>query len=110
MGARGKENATFGPGSSGDGMDLPDRAMRAHYNAIENDVVYFLAATALVTSGADSTAQIILSTFYQVFRICHAVFYMLGKQPFRALSFLGGVLCCFTMLAYAFIQMIVNRF
>uniref|UniRef100_A0A7S4HZ06 Microsomal glutathione S-transferase 1 n=1 Tax=Vannella robusta TaxID=1487602 RepID=A0A7S4HZ06_9EUKA len=104
--ARGKDYTPVGQDTSS--MSLAARAMRAHYNAIENDLVWLFATTALMYSQANVNAIIAFNTFYQFFRICHAIFYMLGKQPFRALSFLGGAICCIIMLCYAFVQVIIN--
>lgn len=73
------------------------RAKRAHQNALENAVPFFVIAFLYaLTSPTQGAAQIYFFTFLGA-RVLHSVFYLLGRQPFRTLSFAVGVLALFGM-------------
>lgn len=79
--------------------DHPDvaRAKRAHQNALENAVPFFVVAALYVASGATKTGA---ATYFGVFvgaRLLHSVFYLWGKQPWRTLMFATGALAVIGM-------------
>lgn len=79
--------------------DHPDtlRAGRAHMNALENAVPFFVVAGLYVMTGASKTgAQIYCYTFLAM-RLLHSVFYLAGKQPFRTITFAIGALAVLGM-------------
>jgi glutathione S-transferase len=68
------------------------RIKRAHINALENAVPFFVIGALYVATGATKTgAQLYCYTFLAA-RLLHSVFYLAGKQPFRTLSFGVGAL------------------
>ena len=74
--------------------DHPDvqRVKRAHQNAIENVLPFFVVGALYVLSGPSKLgAQAYLITF-TVARLLHSLFYLFGKQPFRTMMFAIGVL------------------
>jgi uncharacterized MAPEG superfamily protein len=73
-----------------------ERLKKAHYNAVENLVLF--AAVVLIASEMEisNAATISASAAYFWARIAHAVFYAAGIPYLRTLSWavaLGGVLC-----------------
>ena len=81
--------------------DHPDvqRVKRAHMNALENAIPFFIIGALFVLTGASkSGAQIYFYTFLSV-RLLHTVFYLWGKQPFRTLCFAIGALATLGMAA-----------
>ena len=82
------------------------RAKRAHQNALENAVPFFVIAFLYaLTSPAPGAARIYFFTFVGA-RVLHSVFYLWGRQPFRTLSFGVGVLALFGM-AFQVIRVVV---
>lgn len=76
------------------------RAKRAHANAVENSMLFFvLGALYVATQGSKIGAQAYFFTFLGA-RLLHSLFYLLGKQPFRTLSFVVGALACLGMAAH----------
>jgi glutathione S-transferase len=63
------------------------RIKRAHLNALENSVPFFVIGLLYtLTSPGLTLARILLLTFVAV-RLLHAVFYLTAKQPFRTMMF-----------------------
>lgn len=82
--------------------DHPDvlRVKRAHVNALENAVPFFVVGALYVaTGGTKLGAEAYCGTFLAV-RVLHSLFYLWGKQPFRTMSFALGVLCIFGMAVH----------
>lgn len=76
------------------------RVKQAHTNAIENAIPFFvLGALYVVTHGSKTGAQAYFFTFLAM-RVLHSLFYLLGKQPFRTISFAIGVLACLGMAVH----------
>jgi uncharacterized MAPEG superfamily protein len=99
------------PMTSSGTMDPADRAMRVHYNALENDIIWLMAALAMFFAGANINAQIILNTIYTAARVGHAIFYLFGvRPPFRGICFGVGLFTCLTMFLYAIGQSIKNKY
>jgi len=82
--------------------DHPDvlRAKRAHMNALENAVPFFIVGALYVATGATKTgAQVYCFTFLAM-RLLHTVFYLRGMQPFRTISFAVGALAVLGMAVH----------
>lgn len=80
--------------NKGEAVEAEDEAVarskRAHQNLIESALPFFPVALLYVMTGATHNgAAIYMYTFVAV-RILHTIFYMLGKQPFRTISFAIG--------------------
>jgi uncharacterized MAPEG superfamily protein len=101
------EDAVLNKSTRADG-EHPDtlRAGRAHMNALENAVPFFIIGGLYVVTGASkSSAQIYCYTFLAM-RLLHSVFYLAGKQPFRSITFGVGALAVLGM-AYHVIRALV---
>jgi uncharacterized MAPEG superfamily protein len=73
------------------------RAQRAHMNALENAVPFFVVGALYVATGATTAgAQGYFYTFLAA-RLLHTVFYFSGRQPFRSISFGVGALAVLGM-------------
>jgi uncharacterized MAPEG superfamily protein len=73
------------------------RAIRAHMNAMENCVPFFVLGMLYVATGATKTgAQGYFFTFLGA-RVVHAIAYLTGKQPLRTIAFAVGVAAMFGM-------------
>jgi len=75
-------------------QDHPDvlRAKRAHLNALENAVPFFVVG--YLYAGVASSERSVLIYFgtFVAARILHSVFYLWGRQPFRTLTFAIGLM------------------
>jgi uncharacterized MAPEG superfamily protein len=68
------------------------RWKRAHQNAIESALPFFVVGFLYSLTGPSFTgAQAYFYTFLGA-RILHSIFYLAGKQPFRTISFAVGAL------------------
>lgn len=79
--------------------DHPDvaRARRAHQNALENAVPFFVIGALYVATGATRTGAAIYFGVFTGARLLHSVFYLWGKQPWRTLMFAVGALAIIGM-------------
>ncbi len=73
------------------------RAKRAHYNAIENLVVFATLALTVNFSGVGNSTSALACEIYFYARAAHYVVYMLGVPFLRTLAFMVGVACQFTL-------------
>ena len=76
-------------------VEHPDvqRIKRAHINALENAVPFFVIG--FIYTQTNPGLMMVRGLFFTflAFRLFHALFYLSAKQPFRTLSFaLGGVI------------------
>lgn len=74
-------------------VDHPDvlRTKRAHQNAIESALPFFAIGLAYAMSNPSKVgAQAYFFTFLAA-RVLHSIVYLLGKQPWRTLTFAVGV-------------------
>ena len=72
------------------------RVKRAHQNAIENAIPFFVVGALYSMIASKTGALVYFGTFVAV-RLLHTVFYLAGRQPFRTLSFGIGVLATIGM-------------
>ena len=73
------------------------RVKRAHTNALENAVPFFvIGALYAATNPSTTGVQAFFFTFLAM-RLLHSVFYLWGKQPFRTASFAIGALATIGM-------------
>jgi uncharacterized MAPEG superfamily protein len=68
------------------------RVKRAHMNALENAVPFFVVGALYAASGPSKTAALIYFGTFTAARLLHSIVYLWGRQPFRTISFLVGVL------------------
>ena len=74
------------------------RIKRAHMNALENAVPFFIIGFIYSQSAPSMMmAQGLFFSFVTI-RVLHAVFYLSAKQPFRTMSFAIGALLNLTMV------------
>jgi uncharacterized MAPEG superfamily protein len=67
------------------------RVKRAHQNALENAVPFFVIGLGYALTGASKVgAEAYFFTFLAA-RVLHSLFYLFGKQPFRTVTFAVGV-------------------
>ena len=87
------EDARQLSGTTGE-SEHPDvqRVKRAHQNALENLVPFFIVAWFYVATAPSRTAAIAYFGTFTAARILHSVFYLWGRQPFRTISFAIGSL------------------
>ena len=81
-------------------VEHPDvqRLKRAHMNAIENAVPFFVIAFLYTqTSPSMTVARALFFTFVAI-RVLHAIFYATAKQPFRTLAFTVGAIINLAMV------------
>lgn len=106
---RGKYKSYLNPEDSpqkSDGGDHPEvaRVSRAHRNSIENILPFFGIGLLFAMTGQNPlVAQILIGTFTGA-RVIHSIAYIAGKQPFRTLSFLTGVLTLLAMSAMVILK------
>lgn len=83
------------------------RALQAHRNALENFLPFFALATVyvLLCGASPLGAQLYCGVFAGA-RWLHTASYLAGKQPYRTLSFLVGVLCMLGLI----VQILVKAF
>ncbi|XP_070532497.1 microsomal glutathione S-transferase 1-like isoform X1 [Ptychodera flava] len=70
---------------------VPCRNLRCHLNDVEN-IPAFLALGAMYL--ATKPSPIVAMWHFRIFaisRVCHTIIYMIGVQPYRAISFLFGL-------------------
>ncbi|MDX1921557.1 MAG: MAPEG family protein [Alphaproteobacteria bacterium] len=73
------------------------RAKRAHYNAVENLVVFATLVLIVNFSGFGNSTSALACQIYFYARAAHYVLYTLGVPFLRTLSFIVGVACQFTL-------------
>lgn len=73
------------------------RVKRAHQNAMENALPFFVIGFFYALTGPSRTAALIYFGVFVAVRLLHTFFYLAGVQPFRTLSFGVGVLATFGM-------------
>ena len=76
------------------------RTQRAHRNAIENLVPYFVVASLYAITAPSATAAWIYFGFYVVTRILHSFFYLNAIQPWRTAMFALGSLAVLGMAVH----------
>src|SRR6185436_18500916 len=75
-------------------VEHPDvqRVKRAHLNLVENAVPFFVIGFLYVMTDPDMLLAFVASRFL------HTLFYLTGRQPFRAACFAAGLLLNSVML------------
>ena len=107
-GARGKSKVAMNPedlltvskGSTLVDSEPPEvaRVMRVHANGQANILQFlFLGALFVQVGGSATEAQILFGTF-TVARVLYSIVYMAGKQPWRTITFIIGVLTTVALL------------
>lgn len=70
-----------------------DRAKKAHYNAVENLVVFAAAVLALNATGISNDTTVLACTVYFWARLVHYIVYTAGIPWLRTLSYAVGWIC-----------------
>jgi len=80
-------------------VEHPDvrRVIKAHTNALENAIPFFVVGALYVVAGASKTGALVYFATFVGARILHTFVYLAGKQPFRTLSFAIGALAVIGM-------------
>jgi uncharacterized MAPEG superfamily protein len=73
------------------------RAKRAHQNALENGVTFFVVGALYASIGPSKTGVLWYFGTFTAMRLLHSVFYLWGKQPWRTISFAIGALAVIGM-------------
>lgn len=96
------EDAAVVKGGKVEAVDHPDvqRVKRAHQNLLENIVPFYAVGLLYaLTNPSALGAQAYCYTFLGT-RLLHSVFYLWGRQPFRTLAFVVGVLALLGMCVH----------
>jgi uncharacterized MAPEG superfamily protein len=95
-----EDSTTFKGQNVGVDDDAVLRVKRAHQNAIENAVPFFAVGLLYVLTGATKLgAEAYFFTFTGA-RVLHSLFYLAGKQPWRTLMWVIGVLATVGMAVH----------
>jgi glutathione S-transferase len=76
------------------------RVKRAHANALENAVPFFAIGALYAATGPSRNAALAYFGTFVAARVLHSVFYIWGKQPFRTILFVVGVLATVGMAVH----------
>jgi microsomal prostaglandin-E synthase 1 len=74
------------------------RVLRAHFNAVVNILPFLVLAFVLVELNVPALEAWILFGSFSFFRWMHSFMYLGGKQPFRTMFFLGGLLATLAVM------------
>jgi uncharacterized MAPEG superfamily protein len=75
------------------------RLKAAHYNAVENLVVFAALVLTAHSAGVLNDVTLLATTAYFWARVVHAVVYTLAIPWLRTLSFTAGWICCMAIAA-----------
>jgi uncharacterized MAPEG superfamily protein len=76
------------------------RVKRAHANAMENALPFFVIATLYVTTRPSKNAALAYFGSFAAARVLHSIVYVWGKQPARTILFTVGVLSLIGMAVH----------
>jgi uncharacterized MAPEG superfamily protein len=76
------------------------RAQRAHINALENAVPFFVVGWLYVMTGATATGAAAYFYTFLGARVLHSIFYLRGLQPWRTVAFAVGALAIVGMAVH----------
>jgi uncharacterized MAPEG superfamily protein len=87
------EDAGFFKVNAAEG-DHPDveRVRRAHANLIESAVPFFVVGALYAATGPSKEAALAYYGSFVAARLLHSIVYIWGKQPYRTICFVVGVL------------------
>ena len=74
------------------------RVKRAHLNAIENCVPFFVIGFLYTQTNPSMLMTVILFLVFVIARLLHAIFYLTARQPFRTVCFFVGAIVNFIMI------------
>jgi len=74
-------------------QDPPEvaRVLRAHANAMANIVPFAILGLVYVLAGGSAQVALIVFGVFTAVRIAHSVAYLAGKQPWRTIFFVSGL-------------------
>jgi glutathione S-transferase len=76
---------------------LPQRCANVWRNDVENLPLFLALALAYVLLGASRESAQLLFGLYVGARYAHTVAYLVGKQPWRAMFYLAGLVVCWVI-------------
>lgn len=76
------------------------RAKRAHMNAIENALPFFVVGALYAATAPSKNAALAYFGTFAAARLLHSVVYLWGRQPFRTMMFAIGVLATLGMAVH----------
>jgi uncharacterized MAPEG superfamily protein len=79
-----------------------ERARKAHYNAVENLVVFAAAVLALNAAGIGNDVTALACTVYFWVRLVHYIVYTAGIPWLRTLSYAAGWVCSVVLILELF--------
>ncbi len=85
-------------------VDPVMRVKRAHLNAVENAVPYFVLGFLYLAVGATKQGAVVYMWTYTASRLLHSVFYLRGKQPWRTISYAVGALALAGMAVHVILR------
>lgn len=74
------------------------RVLRAHRNDLESTLPFLAIGVPYLFTNPSASLASGLFIAFTAFRLVFSVFYLLGVQPWRSLSFIAGELCVLVML------------
>ena len=75
-----------------------ERLKKAHYNAVENLVLFATLVLVAHAAGISNETTVLVCKVYFWARVVHVVSYTLGIPWVRTLSFAAGWVCCVALL------------
>lgn len=75
-----------------------ERLKKAHYNAVENLVLFATLVLVAHAAGISNETTVLVCKVYFWARVVHVVSYTLGIPWVRTLSFAAGWVCCIALL------------
>ena len=106
-GVRGKTKTTPNKEDGGRGAaivdaDPPDvaRVLRAHKNAMANIVPFAILGLIYVLSGGSATVAMAVFGVFTFARIAHSFAYLGGRQPWRSVFFVVGLLSTVVLIGF----------
>ncbi len=89
-----EDTSTVAKGAKVIAQEPPEvaRVLRAHNNAFVNIIPFLVLAFVLVELNVSALEAWILFSLFSFFRWVHTFCYLGQKQPFRTMSFVGGLL------------------
>jgi uncharacterized MAPEG superfamily protein len=82
--------------------------LRAHSNAQASIYPFFILGLLFVLAGSTPVAATILFGIFTAARLTHSIVYLAGKQPWRTLAFVVGLLATMALMVNVF-WLIVKR-
>lgn len=97
-----EDSRLFGaPPNQGEQPEILMRAEAAWRNDLENIPMFIAAALCGLLTGVPESIYIPLLVAFCIGRTVHTVFLIVGKQPWRFLGYIAGVVCTGSMFIFS---------